>query len=121
MPTENVILAKINAEISRIRALAENGWEWSEIGQAVQGFIVFVVDLLRSVNLDVEHKKEMAMQAIEALFDRLAPLIPLPFWLSFFRGTITGLLKTIVLQLADGAIERIYSHLKLSPIPEPEI
>lgn len=121
MPAENPIIAAINAEIARIRTLAENGWTWEEIGQAAVGFLTFVVNLLRAVNLEGVDKKALAMQAVEMLYDKVAAFVPLPMYLSPFRGWLTSLLKPVVMKLADGAIERIYQHLKLSPIPEPEI
>ncbi|MBI1246861.1 hypothetical protein GC197_03325 [bacterium] len=85
-------------------ALSEN-FSLSRLGTVVQQFLVDAMSIAGQELSKAGHEKKALV--IAALSDMLDS-IPLPMWLAIFRVP----LKSIVLRLADGAIEAIYARFQ---------
>ena len=98
--------------IDDARARAEGGLTWQEIGEIVQDGIQVAVAAADELTNPGAEKKELVLAFVGALFDVIAPAVPMPWWVSPFRPLIRPLLRAIVLQLASGAVEVILARLR---------
>ena len=97
---------KIHAYIEQARALAADGLTVAEFGELLLGLMRISVAAADSFPVEGAEKKVWVMNAVGLLFDTVADsLVPYyvrPFWAMFRPGV-----RSLVLHLADGAIESI--------------
>lgn len=102
MPRFQDIIASL---IDSAKEKLADGFSIAKLGQVLQAFLVEAMKAA-AVYLKNEgpFKKQLVLEALATAFDAL----PLPWWLALVRAP----LKSIVLTIADGAIEAIYSQFK---------
>ncbi len=77
----------------------------ARLGRVLQQFLVEAMQAAAQLLANQGHeKKQLVLDALAKAFDA----IPLPWWLTLVRLP----LKKMVLTIADGAIEAIYSQFK---------
>ncbi|RCS43958.1 hypothetical protein DTL42_18400 [Bremerella cremea] len=77
----------------------------ARLGQVLQQFLVQAMQAAAQLLANQGHeKKQLVLDALGKALDA----IPLPWWLALIRPP----LKNLVLTIADGAIEAIYSQFK---------
>lgn len=115
---------QIQAFVARARELAADGLTWSEFVQLAIALLQLAVAGAMHLANSGADKKALVLSALGYLFDAVAPKLVLPFPLSLVDGWvrpwIQPRLRALVLSLADGAIEAIYSRLKPPPVPSPQ-
>lgn len=91
--------------ISSATGQLDGSFSLVRLGQVLQQFLVEAMQAAAQLLANQGHeKKQLVLDALGKVVDAL----PLPWWLSLVRGP----LKSIVLTIADGAIEAIYSQFK---------
>lgn len=86
---------------------------WSQFGDRLNGLILLAVDRAFNLANTGAEKKQIVLDRVSQLVDALQDKLPLPWFLSPFRGLIfSQLLKPLVLTAADGLIEAAYRTLK---------
>lgn len=116
--------AQVEAFVARARELAAEGLTWAELSQLTIALVQLAVSAATQLANPGADKKALVLAAVGYLFDAVAPRLALPFPLSLVDGWvrpwIQPRLRALVLSLADGAIEAIYSRLKPArPGPPP--
>lgn len=96
---------KILAFLDQAVASAKDGLTWVEFGQLLLAVIRIAVTTLDTVQqLSGPEKKELVLEAVAALFDRLAdkavPPVAYPLWL-LAKPSI----RSLILALSAGAVE----------------
>jgi hypothetical protein len=111
--------AQVEAFVARARELAANGLTWAEFMQLAIALVQIAVAAAMQLANSGADKKALVRSAVGYLFDAVAPRLTLPFPLSLLDGLvrpwIQPRLRALVLTLADGAIEAVYTRLKSSP------
>jgi len=104
--------ARSQLEQFQVKALARatGGLELFDLGEIFTGLLQRLVETATGFDNAGIDKKTWVLDQVAAMFDQLAPAIPLPVWLSPFRSFITPVLKRLVLSIASGAIEAIYAR-----------
>jgi hypothetical protein len=113
--------SRVEAFVAQARQLAQGGLTWAEAAQLVNALIGVAVDAAEQLANTGDEKKQFVLEAVAFLYDTIAPFVVLPIWLAPFRPLIRSILRPLVLNLADGAIEAIVSRLKparLTPAPQ---
>jgi hypothetical protein len=112
---------QIQAFVARARELAADGLTWAEFMQLALALVQLAVAAAMQLANSGADKKALVLSAVGYLFDAVAPKLGLPFPLSLLDGWvrpwIQPRLRALVLSLADGAIEAVYSRLKPAPLP----
>lgn len=112
----------VESFVSQAMLLAAEGLSLAEIGQLFSAFVTLLVEAAEQLgDLTGIEKKQTVLDAVGYLFDILAPSIPLPFFLQPFRRWLRAPIKSLVLTLADGAIEAIVSRLPAMTIELPDL
>ena len=106
------IQQKVRAYIVTAKVAAVDGLTWVEFGELLVALLRLVVELLDGVGtMTGPEKKALAMEAAAALFDAVAdravPTVAWPFWL-----LVRPAVRSLVLAMADGAIEQILRLLR---------
>jgi hypothetical protein len=103
---------RIEQFVAQAMLLAADGLSLAEIGQLFQALVQLAVEgaaeLAQSTG---EQKKAMVLEAVGYLYDRIAPAIPLPWFLQLFRAFLRVPIRNLVLALASGAIEAVVARL----------
>ena len=87
--------------IAQAAGRLSGNFSWALLGGVVQQFLIDAMKLAGSQLAEQGHeKKALVMAALSQLLDTL----PLPTWLALLRVP----LKSLLLHIADGAIEAIY-------------
>lgn len=77
----------------------------AHLGQVLQRFLISAMEAAAQLLANQGHeKKQLVLDALAQAFDAL----PLPWWLSLIRVP----LRSVILAIADGAIEAIYGQFK---------
>lgn len=101
--------------LQRAKAKAQGGLTLAECGELwTEALDLLVAEATQFVTPGNE-KKDWVLEQLADTFDQLAPSIPLPWFLAFFRPQIMARLRVLLLAIADGAIERTYQRLKPAP------
>lgn len=108
------VVAQVNAFLASAREKAKGGITWVEFGQLLVELLHIVVTGLEAVQtMTGAEKKQIAMEAVAALFDSFADLcVPMavwPVWLVIRPG-----IRVLVLSLASGGIEALLKVVRLS-------
>lgn len=96
---------KILAFLDQASELAKDGLSWTEFGELLLAVIRISVTTLDDVRqMTGAEKKELVLEAVAALFDRLAdkavPQVVYPLWL-LAKPSI----RSLILALSSGAVE----------------
>lgn len=105
------LLDQVKSYIADAKLKAADGLTMAEVGQIVYGFILLAVQAARALGNTGPEKKAIVLGWITELYDALAPFIPLPWYLMFFKPY----LRSLFLQLVSGAIEAAYDWLTKQP------
>lgn len=97
--------------LQRAKAKAQGGLTLEECGELWSEAVDLLVAEAAQFVTPGSQKKEWVLDQLGDAFDELAPSIPLPWWLAFARPYVIGALRTVVLHLADGLVERAYRRL----------
>lgn len=112
---------QIDAFIAQVRMLADQGLTLAEMGQIFLAFIrLLVYGVEAEEEMSGDEKKQLVLDWVGYLFDLLAPLIPLPWFLAPLSRFVQGRLRGIVLSVADGVIEAIVAWMNEPEPPTPE-
>lgn len=117
--TEAEFVQKCRELIKSVLAEAKDGLTLAEIGRLFMMFVQFAMETAAEFRLPGGIKKELVMAAVGELYDAVAPFLPLPWFLSPFRGIIAAKLRTIVLAIVSGIIEGVYSRWFVAQKPVP--
>lgn len=109
--------AQIEAFVAQAKQLAADGLSWAEAAQLVVALIHLAVAAAEDLANSGDQKKAFVLEAVGFLYDTIAPFVVLPIWLAPFRPVIRSVLRPLVLQLADGAIEAVVARLPTPPDP----
>lgn len=98
---------QVSAFIAAARVAAVDGLTWQEFGDLMLALLKLTTTTLDGmVNLKGPEKKELALEAVAALFDTVAdkavPLAAWPLWL-----LIKPAVRSLVLAIAAGALEQV--------------
>lgn len=98
---------QVSAFIATARVAAVDGLTWQEFGDLMLALLKLTTTTLDGmVNLKGPEKKELALEAVAALFDTVAdkavPLAAWPLWL-----LIKPAVRSLVLAIAAGALEQV--------------
>ena len=104
------LVAKFNA------ARADGKITVAEVGMLLGETHESVVDIVEVLNVPGADKKALALQAVGEVYDRCIEPFDLPY---VPDGIADPILRRVVLQLADGAIEYVVRKLKDQPAPTP--
>jgi len=106
------LLDKITTYIASAKVAAADGLTWSEFGELLLGLLRLVVPILDGVSsLTGPQKREVALGAVERLFDAVAdyaiPTAMYPLWI-----LVRPAVKALVLAIAAGVLEQFLSVLR---------
>lgn len=107
-------LTKIDAFISAAKSAAADGLTWQEFGELLVAFLRLSTALYDEVaGMTGAEKKAAVLDAVGRLFDaaadRCVPLVAWPLWI-LARPAI----RSLVLAIADGAIEQLLPLVRLA-------
>lgn len=108
----NKLQSELKTLVLSLVAKAKGGITRAEFWEFIDEVKIFAVARLIDIDAAGPEKKAWAMAAVRTAFDKLEPYLPLPMLLQPFRWLIVPILRRIVLAIADGSIEAIYTHLK---------
>lgn len=111
--------AQIQAFVQQAQQLAADGLTLAEIGQLFVALITLAVEGATALSNSGVEKKAFVLEAVSYLYDAIAPMFPLPWFLQPFRRMLKEPVRQIVLAIADGIVEAIYSSVKNAPAPQP--
>jgi hypothetical protein len=107
---------QIERFVADARQLAEGGLTWHELGQLGSEFTQLAVAAADTVEgASGEDKKALVLSAAGYLFDTVSPLVPLPWFLTPFRGPILRSARVITLELVGGLVETFVAKLQETP------
>lgn len=101
------LLDQVKSYIADAKLKAADGLTLAEVGQLVYGFVLLAVQAARALGNTGPEKKAIVVGWITELYDAIAPFIPLPWWLAFFKP----FLRPLFIQLVNGAVEAAYDWL----------
>lgn len=104
--------ASVSAFIDSAKQKAAGGLTLKETGDIFVEFIHLAVAIANELSNPGTDKKVLVMAGVAALYDAIAPAIPLPMFIQPFRPLLRQPIKNIVLALADGVVEAVYRQLK---------
>lgn len=98
---------QVSAFIATAKVASLDGLTWQEFGDLMLALLKLTTTTLDGmVNLKGPEKKELALEAVAALFDTVAdkavPLAAWPLWL-----LIKPAVRSLVLAIAAGALEQV--------------
>ena len=98
---------QVSAFIATAKVASLDGLTWQEFGELLLALLKLTTTTLDSMaNLSGAEKKELALEAVAALFDTVAdkavPLAAWPLWL-ILRPAV----RSLVLAIAAGALEQV--------------
>ena len=100
-PFQRRIAELITAAVTQL----SGNFSVAELGKVLQRFLISAMEAAAVLLANEgKEKKELVLQALGQAVDA----VPLPFWLAIFRP----LVKSVVLAIANGAIEAIYGQFK---------
>lgn len=105
---------QVAAFLTAARTAASDGITWAEFGELVVALLRLSIGTLDNLRgLTGAEKKEIALEAVAALFDTLAdravPLVAWPLWI-LARPAI----RSLVLSMASGAVEALLPLVRAS-------
>ena len=109
---ETGLFDQVAAYVATAKARAADGLTWGEFGELLLGLLRLVVPILDGVSsLTGPQKREVALGAVERLFDAVAdkaiPTAVYPLWL-----LVKPAVRALVLAIAGGVLEQFLSVLR---------
>lgn len=99
--------------IAQAHSKAQGGLTYAELGELLTDFYQAAMQVMAPVAIPGLEKKDEVLAAVSDLFDRVAPMIPLPTWLFFLRWPrVQARIKKIVLALVSGAVDVTYKRFR---------
>jgi hypothetical protein len=103
---------QIKAFLATAKLSAVDGLTWSEFGELLVALLRLGVGAAELLDVPGPERKELVLEAVAVLFDTVAdkcvPVVLWPVWL-IARSSI----RSLVLELASGAIEQILFQVRL--------
>ena len=103
---------QIKAFLTTAKLSAVDGLTWSEFGELLVALLRLGVGAAELLNVPGPERKELVLEAAAVLFDTVAdkcvPLVLWPIWM-LARASV----RSLVLELASGAIEQILFQVRL--------
>lgn len=105
---------QVSAFLATARVAAVNGLTWQEFGELLLALLHLTTTTLDGMaGLSGQEKKELAIEAVAALFDSVAdkavPMAAWPVWI-LLRPAI----RSLVLAIAGGALEQLLPLVRAS-------
>ena len=103
---------QIKAFLTTAKLSAVDGLTWAEFGELLVALLRLGVGAAELLDVPGPERKELVLEAVAVLFDTVAdkcvPVVLWPVWL-IARSSI----RSLVLELASGAIEQILFQVRL--------
>ena len=110
----SAIAEQVAAYLATVKIAAVGGLTWTEFGELAVGLLRLAVTTLDGLTgLTGAEKREIAVEAVAALFDQFAdrcvPLVAWPVWL-----LAKPAIRSLVLAIAAGAVEQLLPLVRAS-------
>lgn len=110
---EPTLEQKVRDFIAHATQDLRDGIQIAELAQLLAHFVALAVAAAEQLpHVSGEEKKRIVLASVEQLYDCLAPLIPLPWFLAPLRPLLRAPLRALVLAAAEGLLEAAVSRLK---------
>lgn len=94
-------------------------FQYEQLSGLLRDLIETAVREAFDLDISGPEKKQFVLDAVGYLFDTVAPVVPLPWWLVFFRVPLLRIARRVVLVVADQFIEYVYERIKEELEPDP--